>query len=224
MALLSILPFGASQDYWTFAILPVAFAVYYSAWVVYTRTFHPLAQVPGPLWPSISRTWLMWRMHVGDLEIELRKAHDRYGPLVRIAPDEVSSGNPTDIPLMYRIQKPLDKTVWYVPWRAMPAFHERPDMFTTLLGKDHAAYKKIIAGTYTMSSVLRNEDNMDDVLLLCLNRMGEFADKEESFDFGFWLEMSVASSFDAQQNESDEYLGTLSTSLALSSLGNSSAS
>ncbi|CAI6339321.1 unnamed protein product [Periconia digitata] len=179
-----LIPFGTA-----FVYLPVAFALYYVAWIVYTRTLHPLRKIPGPIWPSISRTWLMWRMHVGDLEIELRKAHDQYGPLVRIAPDEVSSGNPADIPTMYRVQKPLEKTVWYLPWRAFPAFHERPDMFTTLLGKDHAAYKKIIAGTLTMSSILRNEDKMDECLLLFLNRMGEFADRGTSFDFGFWLEM-----------------------------------
>lgn len=131
----------------------------------------------------------MWRMHVGDLERVLKDAHDRYGPLVRIAPDEVSSGNPAEIPLIYRMQRPLEKTVWYLPWRAFPAFHERPDMFTTLLGKDHAAYKKIIAGTLTMGSILRNEDHMDDCVRLFINRMGEFADREEPFDFGLWLEM-----------------------------------
>jgi hypothetical protein len=189
MTLLAVLPLGPNLSVWTFVFVPLAFVIYYSGWIVYTRNFHPLASIPGPLWPSISRTWLMWRMHVGDFEIELRKIHHQYGPLVRIAPDEVSSGNPAEIPAIYRMQKPLEKTVWYLPWRAVPQFHERPDMFTTLLGKDHAAYKKIIAGAFTMGSVLRNEDQMDDCLRLFLNRMEEFADREESFDFGLWLEM-----------------------------------
>lgn len=189
MALQSIVPFGIAPTAWAFTYLLAASAIYYIGWIVYARTLHPLASVPGPLWPSISRTWLMWRMHVGDLERVLKDAHDQYGSLVRIAPDEVSSSNPAEIPLIYRMQKPLEKTVWYLPWRAFPAFHERPDMFTTLLGKDHAAYKKIIAGTLTMGSVLRNEDQMDDCVRLFINRMGEFADREEPFDFGFWLEM-----------------------------------
>ncbi|KAF2445759.1 cytochrome P450 [Karstenula rhodostoma CBS 690.94] len=189
MALLTILPLGPKLSVWTFVFLLLAFVVYYSGWIIYTRTLHPLASIPGPLWPSISRTWLMWRMHVGDFEIELRKIHDQYGPLVRIAPDEVSSGVPAEIPDIYRMQKPLEKTVWYLPWRAVPQFDERPDMFTTLLGKDHAAYKKIIAGAFTMGSVLRNEDQMDECLRLFMNRMEEFADREESFDLGLWLEM-----------------------------------
>lgn len=189
MAFLTVLPFGLSLSVWSFAFAPVAFLIYYAGWIVYTRTLHPLASVPGPLWPSISRTWLMWRMHVGDFEVELHKAHDQYGPLVRIAPDEVSSGVPAEIPIIYRMQKPLEKTVWYLPWRAMPQFHERPDMFTTLLGKDHAAYKKIIAGVFTMGSVLRNEEQMDGCLQLFMNRMEEFAGRGESLDFGMWLEM-----------------------------------
>lgn len=143
----------------------------------------------------------MWRMHVGDFEIELRKIHDQYGPLVRIAPDEVSSGVPAEIPAIYRMQKPLEKTVWYLPWRAMPQFHERPDMFTTLPGKDHAAYKKIIAGAFTMGSVLRNEDLMDECLRLFMNRMEEFADREKSFDFGLWLEMYVITSILSKQHK-----------------------
>ena len=182
-----MIPVGVTA--WAIAYLPIAFVIYYVGWIIYARTLHPLASVPGPFWPSISRTWLMWRMHVGDLEIVLREAHAQYGSLVRIAPDEVSSSNPAELPLVYRMQKPLEKTVWYLPWRAMPTYHERPDMFTTMNNKDHAAYKKIIASTLTMGSVLRNEEHMDDCVRLFIDRAGEFADREEPFDFGLWLEM-----------------------------------
>jgi hypothetical protein len=47
-------------------------------WAVYARCFHPLAKIPGPFWPSVSRTWLMYRMYKGDLEIHMRSIHDRY--------------------------------------------------------------------------------------------------------------------------------------------------
>jgi hypothetical protein len=30
---------------------------YWFAWIVYCRTWHPLARIPGPLWPAVSRTW-----------------------------------------------------------------------------------------------------------------------------------------------------------------------
>lgn len=51
--------------------------VYWLFWVTYVRTFHPLAKVPGPLWASTSRTWLMYRMYLGDLEVHQRALHER---------------------------------------------------------------------------------------------------------------------------------------------------
>jgi hypothetical protein len=52
--------------------------VYWTCWILYARTIHPLVKVPGPLWPAVSRTWLMYRMYQGDLEIHMRVMHDRF--------------------------------------------------------------------------------------------------------------------------------------------------
>jgi hypothetical protein len=76
---------GFSGRTWLLVIFS-AFFIYWVIWIVYARTLHPLAKVPGPLWPSVSRTWLMYRAYLGDLEIAQRKLHEDYGPLVRIAP------------------------------------------------------------------------------------------------------------------------------------------
>jgi len=51
--------------------------LYFIGWLTYARTLHPLAKVPGPIWPAISRTWLMYRMYQGDLEIHMRAMHKR---------------------------------------------------------------------------------------------------------------------------------------------------
>lgn len=51
---------------------------YWLVWVVYSRTLHPLAKIPGPTWASLSRTWLMYRMYLGDLETHQRALHERY--------------------------------------------------------------------------------------------------------------------------------------------------
>lgn len=52
--------------------------VYFLAWVVYSRTLHPLARVPGPIWPSLSRTWLMYRMYKGDFQLVQAVLHKKY--------------------------------------------------------------------------------------------------------------------------------------------------
>lgn len=47
-------------------------------WIVYCRTLHPLAKVPGPVWPSLSRTWLMYRMFLGDYHLVQEALHKKY--------------------------------------------------------------------------------------------------------------------------------------------------
>ena len=61
---------------------------------VYRLTFHPLASFPGPLSHRISvwpRAILLAR---GDLPFHVAKLHARYGPVVRLGPNELAFANP----------------------------------------------------------------------------------------------------------------------------------
>ena len=168
--------------------LPISLAIYIAIWSAYTLTLHPLSEVPGPLWPCISRTWLMYHHHAGDIDTATRTLHARYGPIVRIAPDEVTVADPSAIPLIYRVQKPLQKTDWYVPWRPR-GLSSQPDLFTQTNEQAHAAYRRIVGGVYSFSSISKNEAALDETLELFMERLGGFADRSEAFDFGLWLEM-----------------------------------
>jgi hypothetical protein len=86
MTLLSDLLLGFAGRTWLTAVLPSFFVAYWLLWIVYAKTLHPLAKVPGPFWPGVSRTWLMYRAYAGDLEIRQRELHAQYGPLLRVAP------------------------------------------------------------------------------------------------------------------------------------------
>ncbi|UPX11214.1 uncharacterized protein EKO05_0001834 [Ascochyta rabiei] len=65
-----LLGFGELLSVWAILVrVPfVPLPIYWLLWTIRARTFHPLARVPVPQWPSISRTWLMHRMYLGDLE------------------------------------------------------------------------------------------------------------------------------------------------------------
>lgn len=66
--------------------IAIAFSLGY---VVYQRVFAPLAGVPGPFWASLGKGWLIVRAKKGDLHRELIRLHELYGPLVRVAPEEL---------------------------------------------------------------------------------------------------------------------------------------
>jgi hypothetical protein len=52
--------------------------------------FHPLASYPGPKVACSTRLWYAIHLVRGTLLEELLKAHEKYGSVVRIAPDELS--------------------------------------------------------------------------------------------------------------------------------------
>lgn len=67
--------------------LPILLALMYVFW---QRILSPLSSIPGPLGASLSRFWLVQRTRKGMLHRQLLGLHEKYGSLVRIAPNEVS--------------------------------------------------------------------------------------------------------------------------------------
>ncbi|KAK1579967.1 cytochrome P450 [Colletotrichum navitas] len=55
----------------------------------YNLFLHPLAKFPGPTWMRISRVPFCYRLLTGTLPFDVLELHKQYGPVVRIAPDEL---------------------------------------------------------------------------------------------------------------------------------------
>lgn len=52
--------------------------------------FHPLREIPGPLLARFSRLWYLFAIYKGNFELTNIELHKKYGPIVRIAPNEFS--------------------------------------------------------------------------------------------------------------------------------------
>lgn len=68
----------------------VTLAVLYIAQVIYYVVFHPLQKIPGPFLARFSGLWRNIRYFRGTWHDDVLKLHEKYGPVVRIAPNEVS--------------------------------------------------------------------------------------------------------------------------------------
>lgn len=68
-----------------------------AAYVVYQRIFHPLARYPGPFWASLTDLWSLFLSTNGDWPRQMQALHRKYGPVVRIAPNEVAIDKPEAI-------------------------------------------------------------------------------------------------------------------------------
>ncbi|KAI8949266.1 putative cytochrome P450 monooxygenase [Xylaria longipes] len=58
--------------------------------LVYNRFFHPLRSFPGPWYVNSSIAWWVYHMWAGTLHEAIHELHLKYGPVVRIAPGELS--------------------------------------------------------------------------------------------------------------------------------------
>lgn len=61
---------------------------------MYKLFFHPLHSFPGPFSHAISRLPYFRRLLRGTLPLDMLQLHQKYGEVVRIAPDELAFSNP----------------------------------------------------------------------------------------------------------------------------------
>ncbi|KAL4739822.1 cytochrome P450 [Aspergillus similis] len=162
---------------------------YWISWIIYTRWFHPLAKFPGPFWASVSRVWTVLHVLPGDAEKTQRKLHEKYGPVVRIAPDELITSDPAAVRTLYGVKAGTVKVCFSIGWNLSPRPARFPDHFSSMGGKQHADRRRIVSAVYSMSSILQSEKYIDACIDVWEEKLGEMADGKKSFDLWLWTRM-----------------------------------
>jgi cytochrome P450 len=93
--------FERVQSYWPAAIGAVI--LYFTGRWVYRLYFHPLAKFPGPKLAAMT-LWYEWYFDAplrGQYIFKIKEMHEKYGPIVRITPDELHVNDPEFITELY---------------------------------------------------------------------------------------------------------------------------
>ena len=78
---------ATKSDIWpAVALVPVIYVLLRCLYRVY---LHPLSRVPGPVIAKCTSLWLSYHSYIGDECATIRKLHERYGPVMRVAPNDV---------------------------------------------------------------------------------------------------------------------------------------
>ena len=118
-------------------------------YVFYLRFLHPLANVPGPFWASLSRLWMAKHSKDGNMPWTMIALHEKYGPLVRTGPNEVSVADPTAIKTIYGAGTRFYKSDWYSVWQG----HRKFDLFPERDEKLHGRQRALVSRAYSMTSL-----------------------------------------------------------------------
>ena len=158
------------------------FLFYYAGWIIYSRYIHPYHDIPGPFLASIT-TWHRWynvRYAVrGNLQ---QKLHRKYGPIVRIAPDEVQISNPEAIDTIYRSD--WLKTELYDPFN--PNIEGRPEPFAEKNEHIHAQHRRIMAPLFRPEAVSEYDGYCDNIIEIFSSKMNSLVGTE--FDLADYVE------------------------------------
>ncbi|OJZ80685.1 hypothetical protein ASPFODRAFT_147321 [Aspergillus luchuensis CBS 106.47] len=120
----------------------------------------PLRHIPGPLYTRVTRLPLKLSIVTGKRIYFIHDLHQKYGPVVRIAPDEVSISSLPEFKEIHRVGSAFLKTPWYQKF----SWDRNPGVFTMRDPKEHAALREKVqlAVSRIRGELLR--DGTSDVL------------------------------------------------------------
>ena len=150
---------------------------------LWRRYSSPLRQFPGPFIASCTRGWKVWSTWTGHTEQHHIALHNKYGPAVRIAPNEVSFSNPKAAIDIFKTGKGFRKTEFYGVFPPP----ENPDIFTETREAVHGVKKRYAATPYSLASMQQSTPRIEETEKLLISKLDEFTDNNKICDLGDWL-------------------------------------
>ncbi|KAF2265020.1 cytochrome P450 [Lojkania enalia] len=160
--------------------LVASYLVFWVLRALYRVTLHPLAGYPGPVIAAISKPWYHWYWNFynrGLLIFEIERLHARYGPVVRIAPNELHINDPEVFQEMTRVGSRFTKD---------PGFYSFVTFPGTSIGEHdpnaHRIRRQVLAPAFSPARVQQLAPMVKVKVDEILGRFEEFAAKREALD------------------------------------------
>ncbi|EEU44006.1 uncharacterized protein NECHADRAFT_89570 [Fusarium vanettenii 77-13-4] len=143
-----------------------------------------LRRVPGPFLAGATRLWKLNFVAHGQLEKVQMRLHARYGPVVRISPNEVLISDPSAIKTIYGHSSNFRKTKFYIPFGTK----DNDDLFTDPDVIRHAHHRREIASAYSMTSLVELEPMVDKCVETMCDQIRGLAGQRKPLDIAKWLQ------------------------------------
>lgn len=146
--------------------------VYLVANAVYNLYFHPLARFPGPFLWRATRAAYAYKLLAGVLPREMLALHKRYGPVVRIAPDELAFSRPEAWKDIYghKLADEIPKHAFFYRTRGVP-----PSIVSEEDPHNHALLRRELLPQFSDRKMREQEPIIGAYLDLLMTRLREHA-------------------------------------------------
>ena len=140
---------------YTWYAIGLLFVGYIAYGFVYNRFFHPLAKVPGPF--LASTTYLYQSYYNCRFYLKIEELHKKYGPVVRITPDEVHLSDSENYDKIYFMGTKYSKSQ-----RFYHAFTIPHATFSTPQNDIHKHRRSLLNPFFSRKTVLELEEIVQD--------------------------------------------------------------
>ncbi|PSN70543.1 benzoate 4-monooxygenase cytochrome-like protein P450 [Corynespora cassiicola Philippines] len=177
--------------------------------ITYNLFFHPLRRYPGPkTWAATRLAWAV-SMQSGNLHRRLHELHQEYGPIVRIAPNELSYIDARawkDIFMSHTGDKVITKNG---TWGKQPP--GAPESIMSINEAAHTRHRRALMGAFTEHAVAEHAPILEYFVGLMISKFKEQAavDGQAVVNIISWLDfltfdisgaLSFGESFDCVKN------------------------
>jgi cytochrome P450 len=162
-----------------FIILSLASAALAAVYVLYQRTWHPLADYPGPFWASITDFWGAKAFWSGQHPYILTELHQKYGPVVRFGPNRLSFTSQDAVNTIFvKGFKTLPKTEFYDTFGSK----QYPNLFNETNMNLHFHRRKYLLKSFSPQGVAKWEPVLDQQIEIFRKKLRHFSETKQPFD------------------------------------------
>ncbi|KAK7927667.1 cytochrome P450 [Apiospora marii] len=200
--------FGLHQTYLALIGLALGLLAY-----LFSAVTGPLAKLPGPWYSNFTEIVGKYHLLKGRKPAYIDELHERYGPIVRTSPHEVSIKDIAAMQRMYSVKGEFPKTPWYTTLVNMES------VFSTINIALHRRYRRLLSAAMSETGLLRHKQTIDGKVRLAIQRMAEETQRRGATDVLFWsmcmttdivAELSFGQSFNQlETGEKNEYMRNL---------------
>ncbi|ODV62543.1 putative cytochrome P450, partial [Ascoidea rubescens DSM 1968] len=128
--------------------LALIFFYFLYSYCIYPLYLNPLRKIPGPISFKLSKIPIYNSQRLEQRNELIDKLHLKFGPIVQVAPNELSFNDPDYIKLFY-IKKNLPRSDFYSNFQN----YDKPNMFSSIDNKYHLSIKKKLTNLYSKSAI-----------------------------------------------------------------------
>jgi Cytochrome P450 len=134
---------------------------------IYRLYVHPLSVVPGPKIAALTSLWLAYHTYVGDESSVIFDLHKKYGPIIRVAPNDVDIDDGDAVDPIYVAQGGFPKTPQYSKFD----IDGHTTIFSSLTLPDRAQRAKAVAPLFSTASIRNANPKLEKVVDDFVRRM-----------------------------------------------------